>query len=119
MLMLEGLALALCTAAAGIVIGIALFVATAAVLNQFKYELSYHLYLLPFITTAVLGIAVILITYRVFLRRAFRGAPLEKERERGKRRKNAPAPPLGSILLSRYGGGRRLRPSAVRIGSSV
>lgn len=87
MLMLEGLALALCTAAAGIVIGIALFVATAAVLNQFTYELSYHLYLLPFITTAVLGIAVILITYRVFLRRAFRGAPLETERERGKRRK--------------------------------
>ena len=52
MITLEGLALALCTAAAGIVIGIALFAATAAVLNQFTYELSYHLHLLPFITTA-------------------------------------------------------------------
>lgn len=86
MITLEGMVLALCTAAAGIVIGIALFAATAAVLNQFTYELSYHLHLLPFITTAVLGIAVILITYCVFLRRSFRGAPLETE-ERGKRRK--------------------------------
>lgn len=95
MITLEGMVLALCTAAAGIVIGIALFAATAAVLNQFTYELSYHLHLLPFITTAVLGIAVILITYCVFLRRSFRGAPLETE-ERGKRRKKHARPSAGN-----------------------
>lgn len=91
LLMREGWVLALCTVAAGILLGIALFCATVAVLNCFTYELRYHLYLLPFITTAALGFAVILITYRVFLRRSFRGAPLAAEPERGRRKKRARA----------------------------
>lgn len=87
MILLEGLALTLCTVAVGIALGIAVFCATAAVLNQFTYELSYHLYLLPFAVTAALGVVVILATYGVFLRGAFRGAPLETEPDRGRRRK--------------------------------
>lgn len=87
MILLEGLALTLCTVAVGIAFGIAVFCATAAVLNQFTYELSYHLYLLPFAVTAALGVVVILATYGVFLRGAFRGAPLEAEPDRGRQRK--------------------------------
>lgn len=90
--LLEGLVLALCTAVAGILLGIGVFCATVAVLNQFTYTLRYHLYLLPFLTTAALGVAVILITYGAFLRRSFRGAPLAAEKAPGnKRKKRAPA----------------------------
>ncbi len=85
-LMLEALVLAICTVIASIVIGITLFCATVAVLNQFTYELSYHLYLLPFIVTAVLGFAVIMLTYAVFLRKVFRGAPLAAEQKKGKKK---------------------------------
>lgn len=85
--LLEGLALTVCTVAAGIAIGIGVFCATAAVLNQFTYTLRYHLYLLPFLTTAVLGIVILSATYGLFLHRAFRGAPLEAGTDRGRRRK--------------------------------
>lgn len=87
MVLLEGLVLTVCTVAAGIAIGIGVFCATAAVLNQFTYTLRYHLYLLPFLTTAVLGIAILSATYGLFLRGAFRGAPLEAEPDRSRRRK--------------------------------
>lgn len=85
--LLEGLVLTVCTVAAGIAIGIGVFCATAAVLNQFTYTLRYHLYLLPFLTTAVLGIVILSATYGLFLHRAFRGAPLEAGTDRGRRRK--------------------------------
>lgn len=87
MVLLEGLVLTACTVAAGIAIGIGVFCATAAVLNQFTYTLRYHLYLLPFLTTAGLGIVILSATYGLFLRGAFRGAPLEAKPDRGRRRK--------------------------------
>lgn len=85
--LMEGLVLTVCTVAAGIAIGIGVFCATAAVLNQFTYTLRYHLYLLPFLTTSVLGIVILSATYGLFLHRAFRGAPLEAGTDRGSRRK--------------------------------
>lgn len=95
MLMLEGGVLSLCTVAVGLVLGMMLFGATAAVLNSFTYALRYHLYLLPFVTTGVLGSAVILITNALFLRKAFRGAPLAPAASSGKRRKKRAAPSAG------------------------
>lgn len=92
-LLLHGALLGICALGVGVLLGVGLFYAITAALNQFTYTLSYRLALFPFLSTFLLGMAVILVTYWLQIRKALRtgllgfqtaGGEAPKKEKRGK-----------------------------------